>query len=219
MSIWAQVRYLIGKEILLEWRSKYALSGILLYVFATVFLVYMAFIRLEPNTWNALFWIILLFAGTNAVLKSFVQESGNRQLYYYQIAHPIAVLLSKVLYNSGLMMLIGLLVWFGLSVVGGYLVTDAGLFTGAIALGSAGFSIAFTFLSAIAIRTDNNATMMAILSFPVVIPILLLLLKVSSIAFGLTESAGLRGDVTLLLAIDLLLLGLAMVLYPFLWQE
>ena len=80
---------LLRKEILLEFRQRYAIGGILLYVVSTVFVVYLSFQQVKPPVWNALFWIISLFAAVNAVVKSFVQESGKRQLYYYSLASPI----------------------------------------------------------------------------------------------------------------------------------
>src|SRR3546814_7710994 len=80
------VRSLIQKDILLEWRSKYAINGIVLYVVSTVFVCYQAFKSVDATTWSALFWIILLFASINAINKSFVQESRGRQLYYYTMA-------------------------------------------------------------------------------------------------------------------------------------
>ena len=85
MNFWTQVRFLVYKEMLLEWRSKYALNSILLYVVSTVFVCYQAFRSVDGTVWNALFWIILLFASINAISKSFVQESSGRQLYYYTL--------------------------------------------------------------------------------------------------------------------------------------
>jgi heme exporter protein B len=219
MSVLAQTLVLLRKELLLEWRGKYALSGILLYVLSTVFVVYISFIRVEATVWNTLYWIIVLFAGVNAVLKSFVQETGRRQLYYYSLAHPIAVLLAKVVYNVGLLGVLSLLTWLGLALVTGNPVQDYGLFLGTLALGALGFSITFTFVSAIAVKTAQSATIMAILSFPVIIPILLLLVKMSATALELIDRQGLGGDVGLLVGIDLLLLGLSLILYPFLWRD
>ena len=85
MKTWKQVKQLLYKDAILEWRSKYAINGILLYVVSTVFVCYQAFRTLDTTTWNVLFWIILLFASINAISKSFIQESPARQLYYYSI--------------------------------------------------------------------------------------------------------------------------------------
>lgn len=219
MMLLRQIGFLLRKELLLELRSNYAISGILLYVLATVFVVYRVFIRLEPNVWNAMFWVVLLFASVNAVVKSFVQESGARQLYYYTLADPIAVILSKMIYNAGLLLVISLLVWAGFTFLGDSPVKETGLFITALFLGSVGFSITFTFISAISAKADNSATLMAILAFPLVIPILMTVLKLSAGALRLLRDTGVSNDMLILLGIDLLLLAMALVLYPFLWRD
>src|SRR5690606_13335478 len=117
MGFLTQVRYLIYKEMLLEWRSKYAFNSILLYVVSTVFVCYQAFRTVDGVVWNALFWIILLFASTNAISKRFVQESNARQLYYYTLVSPQAVILSKIIYIVVLMLLLSLVALFVYSVV------------------------------------------------------------------------------------------------------
>ena len=110
MDLLNQIKFLIHKEIVQEWRSKYALNGILLYVVSTVFVCYLAFREItSPPTWNALFWIIMLFASINAVTKSFIQESRGRQLYYYTITSPQAIIISKIIYNIGLMLLLSMI--------------------------------------------------------------------------------------------------------------
>ncbi len=219
MNLLHQIRYLLHKEILLEWRSFYALSGILLYVMATVFVVYRVFIRLEPDAWNAMFWMVLLFAAVNAVVKSFVQESGARQMYYYMLTAPVAVLLSKFVYNAALLLLISLLVWAGFTFLGDSPVKETGMFLLALSLGSIGFSITFTFIAAISAKADNNATLMAILAFPLVIPVLMTVLKLTAGALRLVRDTSVGSDILILVAIDLLLLAIALVLYPFLWRD
>ena len=219
MILLKQVGYLLRKELKLELRSNYAISGILLYVLATVFVVYRVFIRLEPNVWNAMFWVVLLFASVNAVVKSFIQESGSRQLYYYTLADPIAIILSKMIYNAALLLVISFLVWGGFVFFGGSPVKEMTLFLLALLLGSVGFSITFTFVSAISAKADNNATLMAILAFPLVIPILMTVLKLTAGALRLLRDTSVNNDMFILLGIDLLLLAMALVLYPFLWRD
>jgi heme exporter protein B len=219
MNILRETGFLIQKELKLEWREKYAISGIVLYVLSTIFIVYTANQRVEPKTWIVLFWIIILFASVNAVVKSFVQESGNRQLYYYQIANPTAILLSKIIYNAILLLVLSVLSFVAFSFMAGSPIDDYGIFFLAIFLASLGFSITFTFISAIAGKTDNASTIMAILSFPLVIPILLLLLKLSSNALPIFNDTNIDSDITILISIDLVLLGLALVLFPFLWRD
>ncbi len=219
MNLFKQTLVLLRKEALLELRMNYAISGILLYVFSTVFVVFVAFVQIQPQVWNTLFWIIALFTSVNAIVKSFVQENSARQLYYYSLVHPIAILLSKIMYNTILLLLLSVLCWVGLGFVGGNPVRDAGQFVLAIVLASVGFSITFTFIAAISAKADNSATLMAILSFPLIIPILLTLIKLSANALRLLNDTGVMQDVWALVGIDLLLLAIALVLYPFLWRD
>jgi heme exporter protein B len=210
---------LIKKEFLLEFRQRYALSGILLYVISTVFVVYSAAIKIQPPVWNVLFWIILLFASVNAVAKSFVQENGNRQLYFYQIADPVALVLAKIVYNFCLLLVIGTLAFGAFSLVAGNPVKNSALFMGVLTLGSLGFSITFTFISAIAAKANQSATLMAILSFPIILPILLSLIKLSAIALRLIQDTAWMQDVWTLVAIDAILIVLTFILFPFLWKD
>jgi len=105
-----EVKNLIWKEIALEWRQRYALSGVLLYVISTVFVCYLSFNLkrnfLTPIVWNTLLWIILLFTAVNAIAKSFAQERHGRLLYYYTLSSPQAIIISKIIYNCLLMMLL-----------------------------------------------------------------------------------------------------------------
>ncbi len=219
MNLMREISYLIKKELTLEWRQKYALSGILLYVLSTVFIIFISFQKISPQLWNVLFWIVMLFASVNAVVKSFVQESGNRQLYYYQMTSPLAILLSKMIYNTLLLLVIAALTFIALAFIAGSPVQDSGNFSLAMLFGSLGFSITFTFVSAIAAKADNSSTLMAILSFPVVIPILLLLVNLSAHSIGLLGGTNVIRDIMMLAAVDMVLLALGMVLFPFLWRD
>jgi heme exporter protein B len=88
----------------------------------------------------------------------------------------------------------------------------------AILFGSVGFSITFTFISAIAAKANNSATMMAILSFPIVLPILITLIRLSKSAINNTTISW-GNDVLTLVSIDLILLALCFLLFPFLWKD
>lgn len=219
MTIINEIGYLLKKELTIELRQKYAIGGILLYVVSTIFIVYMAFVNVTPMAWNTMFWIIILFASVNAVAKSFIQESGNRQLYYYSLASPSAVILSKIIYNVILLLVISFLAYGAFSLVAGNPVKKNDEFMIAIFLGSIGLSIAITFISAIASKANNSSTLMAILSFPILIPILMTLLKISSNALGLITDTAVWKDMVILISIDLILISLAFVLFPFLWKD
>ena len=104
-----QILFLFRKDLLLEVRQQYSFYGILLYISATIFVLYNAIDNPEARVWNGLFWMIQLFVCINAVAKSFLQESKGRMLYFYSIAGPRDFVLSKLLFNGLLMLIMSIL--------------------------------------------------------------------------------------------------------------
>jgi heme exporter protein B len=209
---------LFKKDLLLEIRQQYSFYGVLLYIGATIFVLYMAIDTPESNVWNGLFWVIQLFISVNAVAKSFLQESRGRMLYFYSIAGPRDFVLAKLLFNSLLMLLMSLLslALFGLFL--GNPVEKMGAFIGLVLLGGWSLSLVFTFLAAIAAKAQQNAAIMAILGFPLIIPQLLLLMRLSNAAFSETIPFP-TSTILLLVALDLMVVLLAVILFPFLWKD
>jgi len=215
-----ETRYLIEKEIRLELKQKYVLNGILLYLVSTIFVTYLAFDRIiDTETWNSLFWIILLFVAVNGISKSFIQESPARHLYYYTIASPQAVLLSKVIYNLLLMTILSVLSFVFFLLLMGNLVVNIPLFLISLVLGSLGLSSILTMVAAIASRASNNFSLMAILSFPIILPLLGTLMKVSKSALSATQGSGNYGFIIILLTINVVVILLAYLLFPYLWRD
>jgi heme exporter protein B len=172
----------------------------------------------ESNVWNGLFWVIQLFISINAVAKSFLQESRGRMLYFYSIAGPRDFVLAKLLFNSLLMLLMSLLSLGLFRLFLGNPVQKAGAFIGIVLLGGWSLSLVFTFLAAIAAKAQQNAAIMAILGFPLIIPQLLLLMHLSNAAFDETMKMPVT-TILLLVALDAMVVVLAVILFPFLWKD
>jgi len=215
-----EVGFLVAKDVKLEFKQRYAINGILLYVVSTIFVCFLSFSRIiEASTWNSLFWIIMLFAAVNAVSKSFVQESPARQIYYYTLTSPQAIILSKMLYNFLLMAVLSILCLVIFTALMGSFIVNFPLFVTALLLGSFGFSAALTMISAIASRTNNNFALMAILSFPVVMPILLTLMKVSKSALSVGTFSGNLKYLLALALLNVIIIAMSYVLFPYLWRD
>lgn len=219
MNLFQQVKVLVYKDVILEWRSKYAINGILLYVVSTVFVCYQAFQSVDTLVWNALFWIIMLFASINAISRSFVQESSYRQLYYYTIVSPKAIILSKMVYNSLVMLFLSFIAFAVYSLVFRNPIADPLLYLVAVLLGSISFASVFTMVSGISSKTGNNSTIMAVLSFPVIIPLLMVLIKLSNIAISNAQGLSPNGDILVLIAINVITITISLLLFPYLWRD
>lgn len=211
---------LVKKDIMLELRQQYTFYGILLYVAATVFMLYMAMGQPDDEkVWNGLFWIIQLFICVNAVAKSFLQENRGRMLYFYSIAGAKDFIISKLLFNAVLMIVMSVVSLLLFMLMLGDPLQHGWQFLGIVCLGGSSLSLVFTFLAAISAKAQNNAPMMAILGFPLIIPQIMLLMKISNIAFFDVIQVGLGQMILLLIGLYVLVVALAVVLFPFLWKD
>lgn len=209
---------LVKKDLLLEIRQQYSFYGIALYVVATIFVLYMTIQEPEAKVWNGLFWVIQLFICINAVAKSFLQETRGRMLYFYSIVNPRDFVLAKLAFNSVLMLLMSFLSIILFTLFLGNPVQKIPQFIGLVMLGGWSLSLVFTFLSAIAAKAQQNAAIMAILGFPLIIPQLMLLMQLSNTVF--TDKTGIATfTVLLIIALDILVIMLAVILFPFLWKD
>lgn len=213
---------LCKKDAMIEFRQQHAVYGILLYVASTIFILYLAFGTNKPDsvTWNALFWITQLFVVTNAVAKSFLGDSKGRQLYYYSIANPVDYIFSKLIGNVLLMLVLSLVSILLYALLLGNPVQNAIAFFGISLLGGVSLSLVFTLLSAIASKAQQQASLMAILGFPIIIPQLVLLIRLSKSALGEVFRSGVVLQLTgLLIGLDIMIIVLAAILFPYLWKD
>ena len=218
MSSIKHISTLIKKDLLLEIRQQYSFYGILLYVIATIFVLYMTIREPEAKVWNGLFWVIQLFICINAVAKSFLQETRGRMLYFYSIVNPRDFVLAKLAFNSVLMLLMSLLSIILFTLFLGNPIQKILPFIGLVMLGGWSLSLVFTFLSAIAAKAQQNAAIMAILGFPLIIPQIMLLMQLSNSVFS-DKYAIASSTLLLIVALDILVVMLAVILFPFLWKD
>ncbi len=207
----------------MELRSRHSLGSVFLYVVASIFVAYSGFSQIvDVPTWNALFWIIVLFAAFNAAARSFASENAGRRLYLFTLARPEAVVIGKMLYNVMLLtvMVLTSFVVFAVMIGTGPLEqADVSALMLALLLGAFGLACILTLISAIAAQTDNNLGLMAILGLPVILPLLLILMRFSKnaidgIAWSINHVYALQ-----ILAIMLLSAALSYILFPYLWRE
>jgi heme exporter protein B len=212
---------LLKKDIMLELRRQHTFYGILLYIASTVFVLFLSMPDSpDANIWNSLFWVIQLFVCVNTVAKSFLAESRGLMLYYYSITSPVEFIVAKLLFNVVLMLImssISLLLFFTFL---SNPVNDSLKFLGIVLLGGTSISLTFSLMSAIAAKAQQNAALIAILGFPVILPQLLLLMKLSKASFGEVFREGAIWQLAgLITGLDILVFVLAVILFPFLWKE
>jgi heme exporter protein B len=214
---------LLVKEFTLEARRKSVVAGIGLYLVSLIFICYLTFAlrqgTISEATWSALFWLTVLFSLINTVAKSFIGEKRGLAIYYYAVTTPQAVIVSKILYNTILCFAISATGYLLFSVFVKNPVQDGALFILTLLLASIGFSASLSLISGIAVKANNSNIIMAVLSFPVLIGILLMVIKITkNVVDGIDRSAS-YDELLNLVAINCIMTALAYLLFPYIWRS
>lgn len=215
-----QVLSIIQLNITLEWRRRQSFLAVLLYTLTTTYLAYLVFNGvISTESWNALFWIIVLFASIQAAFRSFQNEADRRFLLYFGMVKPQVLILGKIIYNFLYIFLIGLSGLLLFVFLLGNLVDDMGAFILLLLIASAGFSAILTFVSGISAKASDNPALPAILSIPLLYPQVLTLSRTSMRALT-GFSWEVNGPYLLvLLMLALVSTLLSYLLFAYLWRD
>ncbi len=211
---------LISKDALLELRRKTSIAGILIYIISSVYICYLSFRQIiDVPTWNALFWIVILFAAVNAVARNFLNDSKGVQLYNYLLLSPVTLIISRIIFNVFYLFILASVTFFFYSLFLGSLVENMTMFFTGLILGSACLASILTLMSAIASKAGGNPSLVAILGFPVIIPTLMTVIRFSKNAIdGIAWSVNIN-YIIILGALFIISIVMAILLFPYLWKE
>jgi heme exporter protein B len=213
---------LLQKEFSLEWKNRHIFQSLLLYLGSTIFIMYYSFLgkssSLNPFVWLSVYWLLLTFTTFNAVAKAFLGETPGRVLFYGTLVSAEALILSKLIYHMGLSVLVSLVSWVLFGIVFDSPVQDMALFLLIQVLAVAGFAAVITMSAGIAYKAGGNFSLSAILSFPILIPLIIMAVKASRAALdGLDRSVS-WDEILLLFALNVITVSVSYLLFPYLWK-
>lgn len=213
--------FLIKKEFLLEFRQKSTIGGVLVYVIGTIFVSALCFKgKLDKPTWNALFWVITLFTSVTISGKSFLKETGGQALFNFLHYSPQQFIIAKILYNMVFMLCLSFVTFFFYAFFIKNEVENLSLFFIVLILASSGLAGILSLMSAISSKASGNFAIMSILSFPVLMPLILVVIRLSKQAVDGLEWAGVGFDfIVILAALNVLTIALSFLLFPYLWRD
>lgn len=216
----SQVFQVVSLSFRLEWRKRQSFLAILLYLLTSTYLAYLVFSgRVEMETWNALYWIILIFAAIQAAFRSFQNEADRRFLLYYQMMRPQVLIIGKTLYNFIYLFIVGLLGLLVFSFLLGDVITDKLAFLVLQLIASAGLSSILTFVSGISAKAGDNPALPAILSIPLLYPQVVTLSRTSIRAItGFSWTIN-TPYLLVLVLLSLVSLLLSYLLFTYLWRD
>ncbi|MBU8932693.1 MAG: heme exporter protein CcmB [candidate division Zixibacteria bacterium] len=213
---------ILAKDIRLELRSRYAVNSILMFGVTTLAVVSFSLGQssLPPHLLGALFWIVMFFSAMSGLALSFVrEEEAGTALALRLTAPPEPVLIGKLLFNFLLLLLMTVVITPLF-----FIFTDASLshwvgFLVVLLLGVVGLCAATTLVAAIISRAAVKGTLFAVLSFPVLVPLLLILVRVTQKLFEGATLMELLPELQFLFAFAVVMVAGSVMLFRFVWKD
>lgn len=211
------------KDVRLELRSRYAINMLLMFVLASLLLMLFA-VGQEPlsrRVESALLWIVILFAASIGLGRSFVSEDERGTILLLQLnTVPSMVYAGKFLFNFLLVLVLNLVAVVVLAVLLGMRVAEPGLLAVVVLLGSLGLAGATTLLAAIIARSASHGPLLPVLLFPVLVP--LLMSVVSATRHALIGEAAWKfasDELTTLVAFAGVVITSSVLLFDYVWND
>ena len=210
MQLLKPVLILVGKDILLEWRSRDLVVSVLVFSLLIV-IVFNFALNVTPQRVTVLapgiIWVTFAFAATLALNRTIVREMEQGGLDGLLLS-PVcrdAIFMGKAFGSFLLMLSVGVALLPVFGVLLNFSVLSLTLVL-TIALATLGFALVGTLFSAIAVQTRSREIMLPVLFFPVILPVIIAAVEASSASMGSESGVGLNRWLPLLAIFDALFL-------------
>jgi heme exporter protein B len=214
------------KDLRSELRTRYALNAVLLFAVSTVVALSLGMGPLTasrnpdlPLIQAALLWVAVLFAAFTGLARAFVQEEEARTAAALRLAaRPAAVYLGKLLFNLALLLLLVLITTLLFVVLLRVRVGDPLALAALLLAGSLGLVAATTLIAAIIARASVRGALFAVLSFPLLTPLLVTAIRGTANALEGRGWDAAAAPLQVLLAYALALFVASLFLFGSVWE-
>jgi len=219
----AKALAVLAKDFRAEYRTRYAVNAIILFGITTLTVVSFTIgqMNLSGNVYGALFWIIIFFSAMSALAHVFVREEESKTAVMLRLtAEPVAVYLGKLAFNFLLLILLQAIITPLFFIMTDATIHSLPLFLTVQAAGSVGLAGATTLIAAIISRANVKGALFAVLSFPILLPLLLGAVGATQTALTVTENpfGAASSEIQLLITYAGAMITASLLLFEFVWE-
>ncbi|OPL14992.1 MAG: hypothetical protein AVO34_00305 [Firmicutes bacterium ML8_F2] len=218
-GVWA----LVKKDLVDELRTRYAITSMGLFALTTLVMVSFStgIFALDAGLHASFLWIIIFFSSMSALARSFIKEEEKGTAAALRLsASPEIIFTGKLLYN--VLLLLGLLVvvfplyifLMNLPPGSNYLLVVAFLVLGSVCLAGA-----TTILAAMVSRAGAKNSLLPVIAFPVLLPVLLTAIRGTSIALAGGNADSVLSELTFLFSYLVIIVTASLLLFSFVWED
>jgi heme exporter protein B len=219
----ATAYHIFIKEFVSEFRTRYALNALLMFVVTTLSIILFSIGQESPSpdVLSGTLWIVIFFSAMSGLSRTFVaEEERGTSLTLRLLAHSSSVYIGKLIYNFILILVLSFIIAAAyLLFINEVSVKTYEIFWLTILLGSAGLASASTILAAIIAKANTKGTLFPVLAFPVLLPLLLTCINATKLA---TEGAFLTEalkEFQILLSFTIVMITTSMLVFDFVWKD
>jgi len=216
------------KEVRSEWRTRVALSSVALFAVGALTLIGLALYIGQgptgPQTAAALIWVLLFFTAATGLGRAYViEEERGTALALRLTARGTTVWAGKFAANALLLLLLALMATPALLSLLKVKTANPALLACVLMLGCVGIAAVFTMTSALVAQATAKGGLLAALSFPMLVPLLVAAVHGTNAALGVGNAAGAfaagLGDVQVLASYAVIAITASLMLIDFVWNE
>jgi heme exporter protein B len=219
VSTWA----IVVKDVRSELRTRYALNALLMFVVTSVATILFALRddELSPEILSGMFWVVIFFTAMSGLSRIFVsEEERGTTLTLQLVASPSVVYFGKLIFNCGLTLILSSAVTIlYVAVFPAFMIKAITIFTLTIFLGSLGFASAATIIAAIIAKANTKGTLYPVLSFPILIPLLMTVMKATARALDGEMFTAAMGEFQILVSYLMIMIAGSYLLFDYVWKE
>ncbi len=211
-----------AKDMRLELRTKYALNAIMMFGITTLSVVSFSLgqASLSPKIQSALFWVIMFFSAMSGLAQVFIREEETGTALALKLnADPDPIYLGKLFFNLTLLSIMSLIITPMFFVFTDAPTNNLPVFIVVLLLGVFCLCSATTLVAAIIARASVKGALFAVLSFPILLPLLMVLVKGTEKALNNQPFTEVMTEFQFLIAFSVVMTVMSVLLFKFVWQD
>jgi heme exporter protein B len=219
-----KVMAIVGKDVATEIRTKEMISSMFVFSLMIIFIFNFAFDLRADNLQTlapGVLWVAIAFAGMLGLSRSFVLERDRGVLDGLLLA-PVdrsAIYFGKLIGNVLFISLVEIVILPVFVILFNQAAAVLPMLAGVVILGTIGFASVGTLFSAMAVHTRAREILLPIMLFPVVVPVMLSAVRLTSAVLDATPFEEVSHWLGLLVTFDVIFIAASFILFEFVVEE
>ncbi|MDD8016789.1 MAG: heme exporter protein CcmB [Bacteroidota bacterium] len=211
------------KEIVSEFRTRYALNALIMFVVVTISMVLFSIGTESPSQdiLSGTLWIVIFFSAMSGLSRTFVaEEERGTSLTLRLLTSASSVYFGKLFYNLVLILALSMFIAGSyLFIIKEFIVKSYDIFWLTIFLGSVGLASASTILAAIIAKANTKGTLFPVLAFPILLPLLLTAINATRLATEGAFFVEALQEFQILISFIIVMITASIMLFDYVWKD